>query len=602
MDELNETTFTELPHPHVQYMPQTCRDFTNEINPSINVYIYGGSVAQPGEFPHMVGRPAPTVSAASWDFAEPFDDGLPEGPLFRELVHRGPPLSRQPPPGAPPPMPLGADLDDPDATTPSDGLTDRAALQKGDDGDPGNVEVGGRTGFIVGGIRGAIKRHRERVERVKDGLRDLQEHLVPPFLRPGRRPGPEQGPDGGSTRPHQDDSERLDHAGADNRPYNPQNYPEHDNRPHNQPHRPDRPRGPDQNVPPQNQPLNDYRPPRRPDTVPRPPPSTAPPAQDVPDDDAYGSLIDPRAGTGGKSSFGAEFGALEEETTSRPRLIRVTGPSVGEGKAGRPGNWRVPPDSVWARPTEGPPGAPPGAPPGGSLAADAPAGSQAEQEGKAGGIALYVIGGDEALSDEFKHMVALGFRDGNGAMTWDCGGTLISNDHVLTAAHCVTNSFRGPPTRVRVGAHNLTEVDGEEHDVVQVTVHPQYSTQSHYNDLAVLRIGRGDSGGPLQTLDRPMGLYSIVGITSFGQLCGGVGVYIRVSAYVDWIESVIKRCDDFRIENCVEAVERDRDNEERELRRAETRWNSWRHCRVGAEAGAGSTGCLRPHYPMQPST
>ena len=49
---------------------------------------------------------------------------------------------------------------------------------------------------------------------------------------------------------------------------------------------------------------------------------------------------------------------------------------------------------------------------------------------------------------------------------------------------------------------------------------------------------QGDSGGPLQVLDNPMGLYSIVGITSFGQLCGGLGVYVRVSAYIDWIESV----------------------------------------------------------------
>lgn len=55
----------------------------------------------------------------------------------------------------------------------------------------------------------------------------------------------------------------------------------------------------------------------------------------------------------------------------------------------------------------------------------------------------------------------------------------------------------------------------------------------------VLPLFQGDSGGPLQVLEKPLGLYSIVGITSFGQLCGGMGVYVRVSAYLDWIEDVV---------------------------------------------------------------
>jgi len=54
---------------------------------------------------------------------------------------------------------------------------------------------------------------------------------------------------------------------------------------------------------------------------------------------------------------------------------------------------------------------------------------------------------------------------------------------------------------------------------------------------------QGDSGGPIQIFDpSEYCMYQIVGVTSFGIMCGtpGVpGVYTRVYPYVDWIERTI---------------------------------------------------------------
>lgn len=52
----------------------------------------------------------------------------------------------------------------------------------------------------------------------------------------------------------------------------------------------------------------------------------------------------------------------------------------------------------------------------------------------------------------------------------------------------------------------------------------------------------GDSGGPLACLKD--GVYTLYGITSWGQHCGHAnkpGVYVKVSHYKAWIESTMKK-------------------------------------------------------------
>lgn len=53
---------------------------------------------------------------------------------------------------------------------------------------------------------------------------------------------------------------------------------------------------------------------------------------------------------------------------------------------------------------------------------------------------------------------------------------------------------------------------------------------------------QGDSGGPIHTYHNDYCLPEIVGITSFGVLCGTPnvpGVYTRVAHYLDWIEAIV---------------------------------------------------------------
>ncbi|XP_044258345.1 serine protease snake-like [Tribolium madens] len=101
-----------------------------------------------------------------------------------------------------------------------------------------------------------------------------------------------------------------------------------------------------------------------------------------------------------------------------------------------------------------------------------------------------IVGGVEAKPKEFPHMTAIGFGSAKN-IEWLCGGSLISEKFVLTAAHCIT-SQNGVPKWVRVGDLNLKnttdDAKPQEIKIEESFKHPNYNSRFHYHDIALLKL------------------------------------------------------------------------------------------------------------------
>ena len=106
-----------------------------------------------------------------------------------------------------------------------------------------------------------------------------------------------------------------------------------------------------------------------------------------------------------------------------------------------------------------------------------------------------IVGGQDAPADLFPHQVSLQTRSGFHY----CGGSVIDDDWILTAAHCVDGSWPGD-IRVESGITELSDF-GEKRRVDEIVVHPDYDSWSQDNDIALLRLKRGISAPPVALLD-----------------------------------------------------------------------------------------------------
>lgn len=104
-----------------------------------------------------------------------------------------------------------------------------------------------------------------------------------------------------------------------------------------------------------------------------------------------------------------------------------------------------------------------------------------------------IVGGEKTKTGEYPHMAAIGWRSLDGTLQFKCGGSLISDRFVLTAAHC-GKADGSAPSMVRLGDQNIkTRDDGViEADVpiAEFIKHEKYRRNSYYNDIALIKLSR----------------------------------------------------------------------------------------------------------------
>ena len=104
-------------------------------------------------------------------------------------------------------------------------------------------------------------------------------------------------------------------------------------------------------------------------------------------------------------------------------------------------------------------------------------------------ISGLVVGGENAGPDQFPHMAALGYPNFGKIVYGLCGGSLISDQFVLTAAHC-KEMTRVAPTMVRLGAVNIKKPESGAMDepIEKFISHEKYNKTSKENDIALVRL------------------------------------------------------------------------------------------------------------------
>lgn len=118
-------------------------------------------------------------------------------------------------------------------------------------------------------------------------------------------------------------------------------------------------------------------------------------------------------------------------------------------------------------------------------------------------ISNRIFGGVQSILGTWPWMVALGYQEVNGRsneLYWLCGGTLITNTHVLTGAQCVTNRKTVRLTVARLGDLDLdfnvndgaTPLDVPIDDII---IHEMYNSRENTNDIALLKLKNSVSYG-----------------------------------------------------------------------------------------------------------
>ncbi|KAL7286311.1 hypothetical protein TKK_0019271 [Trichogramma kaykai] len=106
-----------------------------------------------------------------------------------------------------------------------------------------------------------------------------------------------------------------------------------------------------------------------------------------------------------------------------------------------------------------------------------------------GSTVARINGGENALPGEFPYQISLQINY-VGHKSHSCGGSILNENWVLTAAHCVYQISQYAKTYVLSGKHSIYRIERTEQEnlVEKIVVHENYSGKIGPNDIALLKL------------------------------------------------------------------------------------------------------------------
>ncbi|XP_006903123.1 PREDICTED: granzyme H-like [Elephantulus edwardii] len=142
-----------------------------------------------------------------------------------------------------------------------------------------------------------------------------------------------------------------------------------------------------------------------------------------------------------------------------------------------------------------------------------------------GTVGEEIIGGHEAQPHSRPYMALVVFlRDGNVKI---CGGFLVEEDIVLTAAHCWAS-----PMNVILGVHDIYLQENTQQNIRVKKAIPHPNNVCFRNDIMILQ---GDSGGPLVCNNVAHAVCS-----SLPEKDTSPCIFTKITSFLPWIKETIK--------------------------------------------------------------